>query len=491
MVKIRLWNTQHSKENLQTLLEVATEEVLAIQEPWINKQAGFTTYCPKKCRFYLIHEPESRAALYINKEIALKNWDYKKGKDWALLILKGTPLGLKKDLRVLSIYNPKEKSPLLIDLFREIIPNTLDNNYILAGDFNLHHPLWDIANRNSEDAEALIGLTNEAGLTLRTPRGLITRAPQGDQIGRPSTIDHFWVSENIPTILEGEDIRHKSDNFPTILTIQSIDKPRKNIEKRYNWKNIDYIRVEAETNTLITDLKEYLQPKKLESPIGLTEAFRALINRLQDIAKIGVPIIKDPPLNRNRPIAPWWTQEVNRAIKEAKKAERAYKKQPNFSRLEELREARALKTRAIREAQRTSWRQLLDRASLDHKILWQTSKWARLRSWAPIEDPKLPALIEGDFIAETHKDKANLLTKRFYPKPIVKDNPIKYREGPRIFSSIEVIREDIGLSLRKTRPWKAPGLDNLPVGFLKACGTPLDEILAILATASFKIGFFL
>jgi Reverse transcriptase (RNA-dependent DNA polymerase) len=39
-------------------------------------------------------------------------------------------------------------------------------------------------------------------------------------------------------------------------------------------------------------------------------------------------------------------------------------------------------------------------------------------------------------------------------------------------------------------PWKAPGLDDLPVGFLKACGKPLAKVLAILATKCFKLGLF-
>ena len=55
---------------------------------------------------------------------------------------------------------------------------------------------------------------------------------------------------------------------------------------------------------------------------------------------------------------------------------------------------------------------------------------------------------------------------------------------------LEVTSEEIKEALRRTLNWKAPGVDNLPAGFLKACGEPLFSILAKIATASFQIGFF-
>ena len=39
-------------------------------------------------------------------------------------------------------------------------------------------------------------------------------------------------------------------------------------------------------------------------------------------------------------------------------------------------------------------------------------------------------------------------------------------------------------------PWKAPGEDLLPAGFLKICGRPLYEALVTLAIVSFALGYF-
>lgn len=44
--------------------------------------------------------------------------------------------------------------------------------------------------------------------------------------------------------------------------------------------------------------------------------------------------------------------------------------------------------------------------------------------------------------------------------------------------------------MRKTSPWKAPGEDLFPTGFLKACGKPLAQVVAILATRCLQLGWF-
>jgi hypothetical protein len=64
---------------------------------------------------------------------------------------------------------------------------------VLAGDLNLYYSAWDEFNRTTEGAEVLINIAEQKDLLVRTPRGAITRAPQGQQRGRTSTIDLFLV----------------------------------------------------------------------------------------------------------------------------------------------------------------------------------------------------------------------------------------------------------------------------------------------------------
>jgi hypothetical protein len=47
---------------------------------------------------------------------------------------------------------------------------------------------------------------------------------------------------------------------------------------------------------------------------------------------------------------------------------------------------------------------------------------------------------------------------------------------------------DITKAIGGASPWKAPAEDLLPMGLLKACATPLAEVLAVLATRSLETG---
>ncbi len=50
--------------------------------------------------------------------------------------------------------------------------------------------------------------------------------------------------------------------------------------------------------------------------------------------------------------------------------------------------------------------------------------------------------------------------------------------------------KDIARALSRAAPWKALGEDGLPMGLLKACGKPLNRVLATLTEASLRLGWF-
>jgi len=81
VVAILLWNTEGNKLALEVLLEEAKYDILSIQEPWINRQTK-STYCPRSAKYHLIHTPGGRAALYVNKRLAISEWDYEAKGDW-------------------------------------------------------------------------------------------------------------------------------------------------------------------------------------------------------------------------------------------------------------------------------------------------------------------------------------------------------------------------------------------------------------------------
>jgi len=270
VVSILLWNTEGNRESIQVLLEEAKYDILAIQEPWINHLTR-STYCPRSSKYHLIHQTEGRAALYISKQIPTSQWEYRATREWCWVRLSGYEPGLE----VWSIYNPPDHKGVPKALLEEPRPEL---PVVLAGDFNLFHPLWDYYGREEERAEDLLKLALQWDLQLRTPWATTTREPQGTQRGRPSTIDHFWASEALKTTYYGVRERGKSDHYPQVLEVEQGYPTEDPAPLGWSWAKMDKKRVQAEAALLPAAIGLLDQgPTSLQASIttveGLSQAF--------------------------------------------------------------------------------------------------------------------------------------------------------------------------------------------------------------------------
>ena len=96
---------------------------------------------------------------------------------------------------IINIYNTK-KTPHLTDLrtfLRKHIQSNTYNGIIIAGDFNLHHPLWNPPSCHDCDPEADVLIDTMAQLQLKPmlPAGTITF------IKAKTAIDLVWGNEYI------------------------------------------------------------------------------------------------------------------------------------------------------------------------------------------------------------------------------------------------------------------------------------------------------
>src|SRR5690349_17967515 len=174
LVSLLLWNTQGNKQCLEILLEEAKYDVLAIQEPWINTFTK-STYCPRSSKYHLVHQPEGRTAIYISKKYSVEAWDFEATRDYCRVWFDPTS-SQGTGIEIWSIYNPLDTKAIPSTLLTKPKPGLPT---ILAGDFNLHHPLWDYYNRTDRKANDLLQLALQWELDLRTPYGTATREPQG------------------------------------------------------------------------------------------------------------------------------------------------------------------------------------------------------------------------------------------------------------------------------------------------------------------------
>lgn len=102
------WNTEGNKQALEVLLEEAEFDFLLIQEPWINPTTG-STYCPRSSKYYLIHKPKGRAAIFVTKRLPIGQWDFEAAENWCTVWLPGYgPQGL--GLELWSVYNPPDNN---------------------------------------------------------------------------------------------------------------------------------------------------------------------------------------------------------------------------------------------------------------------------------------------------------------------------------------------------------------------------------------------
>ena len=230
---------------------------------------------------------------------------------------------------------------------------------------------------------------------------------------------------------------------------------------------------------------------RIQRQEGLEEAFDQLITELQRVAEAATPRKKT---NRGHG-SPWWSERVREAQKAAGEAERECKAALSEYNKERLNQSLRALTATINQEKTKAWRTTLQRATNQPSLLWSLERWARCRSFNPLDPPKLPALAgpPGGPDLATHQEKAKALAGKFFPSPDadltdIRDPDLLEQWEPR-FSIVEkVTAGDIKTTLSKISPWKAPGEDLLPTGLLKACGQPLFKVLAVLTEACFRLG---
>jgi hypothetical protein len=349
---------------------------------------------------------------------------------------------------------------------------------------NLHHPLWDRAGRTTPESETLLRLARRWQLSLRTPWGEPTRKRHGEQ---DSTIDHAWATATLRCTYRGDLGYEGSDHRAQLIEVitQAGDRRERAAEAPgWSWALMDRELVAIEAGRLS------LPSEPLDTPHKVDEAVDSLTSQLVRIADLSTPRKK---VSRGR-AEPWWSGEVLEAVQQARAARRQYTAAPTELHWRDLQQASTHQLRTIQDAKTRSWRGALAAASKDQRKLWSLERWARLRSHVPPEPALLPPLrgAEGGAPATSHRDKATVLGRRFFPESVADLSDVvldlQDEQYQRFTIDDAVTEEDITNVLRKTGAWKAPGPDLLPTGFLKACGRPLAKLLAAIATASLRLG---
>lgn len=110
-------------------------------------------------------------------------------------------------------------------------------------------------------------------------------------------------------------------------------------------------------------------------------------------------------------LEPWWNNECKNAIKDRNPAFRFLRKNLNQDNLIDYQRKRAIARKVIKSSKKNAWRQFCSSIGREVKL---GDIWAMIKKMSGKRKAvKIPVLIDGEYMAITNKEKAELLGKKF------------------------------------------------------------------------------
>ena len=193
---------------------------------------------------------------------------------------------------------------------------------------------------------------------------------------------------------------------------------------------------------------------------------------------------------------PWWTQEIQDLVQESRRLRRHKAITGDLLVHSQWLEIEKAKRRHIAWNKRRSFREAVQDAADSPEGVWRFARWAREKGGKPPELPIMPDLDTPEGPAKTIADKALVLRRRFYPQTEADLSDIQdHTFAPDTFmdplsSEKEASKDKVRSAIRAMKPWKAPGHDRVPAGFLKAMGEPLVKAIAGLTTLCWSASYY-
>ena len=324
---------------------------------------------------------------------------------------------------------------------------------MIMGDFNRHDQLWggdEVSSARQGEADPIIDLMNEFGLSSLLKRGTKTWHGGGYSGDCESTIDLVLASENLTDSMIKCAV-HGTEHGSDHRTIETVfDAPwtapkqtERLLLKNAPWKEINDRVARA---LAVTPVGGSVQQKTDRLMCAVSEAVRAL-----------TPKAKPSPHAKR-----WWTADLTQLRQiythwrnHARAERRAGRKVPK---LEGMAASAAKQYHdAIRKQKKKHWDEFL----ADNDNIWKAAKY--LKAGEDAAFGKIPQLVKADGTSTTNQEEQaeELLTKFFPPLPdSIDDEGTRPQRAPIEMPAITM--EEVERQLLATKSWKAPGEDGLP-----------------------------
>ena len=269
-----------------------------------------------------------------------------------------------KELDIMNMYIPPN-TPLreneLMYYIKQLRPN-----FVLCGDLNGQHKLWEpAANTRSNTIGNVIHtiLERNNNINLATPPNLITHTDLSS--GKTSTIDLCLCSSNLTssTTIQAQQCLG-SDHYPILIKL-AVGPERISRGKRSKW-------IFDKSKWTVWQSELLKQEIKAATPIE-----KEVKDFTKDIIESGKEIFKKSSSKLTEKFSkPWWNEECKKASALRKRAKRRMEKTNSQPNKIEYRRLNALAIRTYTENFRNFWANYLGQlnANTPHKDMWDMVK---------------------------------------------------------------------------------------------------------------------
>ena len=480
------WNCRSIKENpvrraeLKVLAYAHKPHILCISETWLTQEKPTPDLIkyPKSFRKDRPNREGGGLLTIVREDIIAREIDINTRQD-SKIEAQAIEITLKHEkIKLLHIYNPETN--ININDFGHLVYQ-LGRKFIIVGDMNGHHTLWDPNNISNNQCgnELSDYILNNPTIALATTPGLKTYTNNN---GRTSTIDLTLCSPNLLPLVETISMAgHGSDHYP-IHTKVNITPEKITRTKRPKWK----LKEDKwdEWRDRIPQAEEYHET---------TEAGdRAFGTSLKDPAKeiFG----KTSSQIKSKFSKPWWTPECSREIARRRRARKAMERRPTTANIIEYKRCAARAKRCIKKAKKETWRKFCNNLTPETptKAIWNMIRKMNGNSISRnitlkengriITDEETQAKIFADRIQELGDNAIN--------HPITEEQKLRIEEAKNNQQDIDYnarfSMEELQECIRTLPSEKVTGEDEVHNKFLKNLPAHKMTELLRLANKSFR-----
>jgi len=505
--KLRIWqqNLNKSQEAQADLINNIQEyDLVVIQEPYIDHlnrtRATSRWRVLYPSRHFHDNSPHTRSVILVNTSLLSENWTQLEihSADVTAIQLQ-TEIG---EVRIFNIYNPGDGDDESLAAVRSYIDQhpAVDSLgrpilHIWAGDFNRHHPDWELPSNTHlttsayiEKAMNLVNLVADYHMEMVLPAGIPTlEALRTRNHTRPDNV--FCSLQLLMSLVycqtAPENRPPRTDHYPIVMEFD-VAIPRVVETERRNFRAVDWDKFRedlgGELNALLTKDEIYDTDEVERRLANLNTAVQATIERQ-------VPTLKACPYQKR-----WWSDELSR-MRDRKKhlARKSYQENANREDPihEEYRRARNDYATALRQAKIEHWVEWLEGTVSEGEDLWKAAKMMGGEASDGGRD-RVPDLYDGNTYVCNNAQKSQVFYESFFPPPPTRSHapsPNGHDYPPQLTFTV-ITNKRIERVFRRMQLHKATYPGTVPNDVLHHCADLLAPHIGPIYRSTFSLEYY-